>query len=133
MQNPMSTPPPSFGSFADDLRAFGIEIPEALSPVNIRDSIAGEVPRETLMLIGLAALLFFGAEKGRNPSVNALPDALLYCSASLSAGHGHIQPVTAAGKLIGTLLLSLARPQVGGESPVQQQIRDRMEPTAVSP
>ncbi len=62
--------------------------------------------RNTVAFVGLTSLLFFLSERGRNPKVNTIIDATLYCSTCLNVGYADIHPVTQAGKLLGTLLMT---------------------------
>lgn len=68
--------------------------------------LAERPAQNTLILLGFAALLFYQAERGNNPRVNTLFDALEYCSSSLSVGFTHIFPQTPIGKLVGSLLMT---------------------------
>src|SRR3954467_3794353 len=54
--------------------------------------------------VSAAAVLFFCAEEGHNPSVRTYVDAVHYISTSLSVGYANIFPVTQAGKAIGALV-----------------------------
>ena len=60
----------------------------------------------TLVVVAASGLLFYRFERGINPKVNEIADALLYCSTCLSVGYADIHPVTRAGKLLGTLLMT---------------------------
>ena len=67
----------------------------------------GNRPCESLLgLLGLATLVFYGAEKNRNPKVNDVWDALVYCSTSLSVGSTDIFAKTALGKIMGSALMT---------------------------
>jgi hypothetical protein len=63
--------------------------------------------RNTLSVVASATLLFWQAERGINPRVSGLVDALSYVTACLSVGHSLVQPVTPAGKLIGAALMTV--------------------------
>ena len=56
------------------------------------------------VLLGTAA--FYSAERGHNPKVTSVYDALVYVSTSLSAGHSDVLAKTEAGKLIGSALMT---------------------------
>ncbi len=57
-------------------------------------------------LIGIAGLVFYYLEKGINPHLHYFIDALWWSfSTSTTTGYGDITPVTAAGKLLGILLM----------------------------
>jgi len=62
--------------------------------------------QNTLIILGLGALLFYYAEHNDNPKVNTIYDALEYCSSSLSVGYTSIFPQTPLGKTIATLLMT---------------------------
>jgi len=67
----------------------------------------GEKPAQnTLIILGLSAVLFYVAEKDRNSKVNSIFDALEYCSSSLSVGYTSIYPSTPLGKTVATLLMT---------------------------
>lgn len=82
-----------------------------LLPLDALDKVAprlGEQPaKNTVAIVGLTSLVFFMAERGRNPKVNTIADASIYCSTCLSVGYADIHPVTAAGKLVGTLIMTV--------------------------
>ena len=71
-------------------------------------------------------MLFYHFERGRNPKVNELADALLYCSTCLSVGYADVHPVTRAGKLLGTLLMTygpaLAAKTIDGPGAADSQL-----------
>lgn len=68
--------------------------------------LAERPAQNTLMILGLAAVLFYYAEKNDNPKVETIYDALEYCSSSLSVGYTSIYPQTPLGKLVATLLMT---------------------------
>lgn len=82
-----------------------------LLPVNALDQVMpglGEQPaKNTVAVVGLTSLVFFMAERGRNPKVNTILDASIYCSTCLNVGYADIHPVTPAGKLVGTFLMTI--------------------------
>ncbi len=69
--------------------------------------LAERPAQNTLILVGLGAVLFYQAERGVNPKVNTIYDALEYCSSSLSVGYTSIFPQTPIGKLVATLLMDV--------------------------
>jgi len=62
--------------------------------------------QNTLIILGLSALVFYYAESSENPKVNTIYDALEYCSSSLSVGYTNIFPQTPLGKTVATLLMT---------------------------
>lgn len=54
----------------------------------------------------VASWLFYRAERGKNPRINSLYDALVYVTTSLAAGENDVFAQTSAGKLIGSALLT---------------------------
>jgi hypothetical protein len=89
----------------DDLKSTVSRLlPGGLEAASAR--LTGQPCRNTLYFVGLTSLLFFIAERGRNPRVNTIFDATLYCSTCLSVGYADIHPVTPAGKALGTLLMT---------------------------
>lgn len=69
--------------------------------------LANEPARSTLSVVASATLLFFQAERGVNPRVQSLVDALSYVTACLAVGLSPVQPVTPVGKLIGAALMTV--------------------------
>jgi hypothetical protein len=89
------------------LAAFGIQIPDNV-PLDQWAAKLGDSPaRNTAALVALSSLLFYAAERGRNPKVNDVFDAGVYCSTCLSVGYGDIFARTAIGKLLGTALMTI--------------------------
>jgi hypothetical protein len=77
-----------------------------------------------------AGVAFHAAERGRNPKVSSLYDALVYASTNISVGYSDILARTPAGKLLGALLMSfgpalaaraLDAPAVPGASPASDE------------
>jgi len=68
--------------------------------------LAQRPAQNTLIILGLSAVLFYTAEKNINPKVATIYDALEYCSSSLSVGYTSIYPQTPIGKLVATLLMT---------------------------
>ncbi|HEY4330749.1 MAG TPA: ion channel [Phycisphaerae bacterium] len=68
--------------------------------------LAERPAQNTLIILGLAAVLFYYAEREENPKVNTIYDALEYCSSSLSVGYTSIFPQTPMGKIVATLLMT---------------------------
>lgn len=91
-------------TIADVKSAASRLLPGGLEATSAR--LTGQPCRNTLYFVGLTSLLFFIAERGRNPRVNTIFDATLYCSTCLSVGYADIHPVTPAGKALGTLLMT---------------------------
>src|SRR3954462_12304003 len=93
----------------DNLVALGLSLPE-----NFGDELdrwaarLGESPcRNTAGLGGLSAVLFYVLEKERNPKVNDVWDAMVYCSTCLSVGYGDIFAKTPLGKILGSALMTI--------------------------
>jgi len=59
------------------------------------------------MLVSWGAAAFYWAEAGANPSVRTYWDALHYIATSLSVGYANIFPVTALGKAIGAVVMTV--------------------------
>ena len=62
--------------------------------------------RNTTALVGLSTLVFYLAERGRNPKVNDIFDAMVYTSTCLSVGYSDIFAKTPIGKMIGSTLMT---------------------------
>jgi hypothetical protein len=102
-----------------------------LSLTSLKEGLRQEVARDPMdavakLTIG-SSVLFFLAEKGHNPKVTSIWDALVFCSTCLSVGYATVFAETPAGKAIATLLMtvgpsmtaSLLNPP-GGEAPDPQ-------------
>jgi len=91
-----------------DLAELGIPLPKTLSlnPDNWAGALLANPGRNNAAVVGLAAVLFYAVEKGRNPKVNDIFDAMIYTSTCLSVGYGDIFAHTPIGKLIGTALMT---------------------------
>jgi hypothetical protein len=80
-------------------------------PLGSLDQVAprlGDMPaRNTVAIVGLTSLVFFMAERGKNPKVNTIVDASIYCSTCRSVGYADIHPVTPVGKLVGTFIMTV--------------------------
>jgi hypothetical protein len=57
--------------------------------------------------VAVTSVLFFMAERGHNPKVRDIYDAMIYCSTCLSVGYADIFAKTPTGKLIGTFLMTI--------------------------
>src|SRR5436190_20508148 len=65
-------------------------------------------PGEELgLLVSWGAALFYWAESGANPAVRSYWDALHYVATSLSVGYANLFPVTAIGKAIGAVVMTV--------------------------
>jgi len=72
----------------------------------LRDKQAKEPMAATLATVLLGTLAFYRAERGQNPKVNSIYDALVYVSTNLSVGYSDIFAKTEAGKAIGSALMT---------------------------
>jgi hypothetical protein len=65
-------------------------------------------PAEELgLLVSWGAAAFYWAEAGANPMVRSYWDALHYVSTALSVGYANLFPVTALGKAIGAVVMTI--------------------------
>jgi hypothetical protein len=68
----------------------------------------GASPAEELgVLVSWGAAAFYWAEAGTNPMVRTYWDALHYVATSLSVGYANVFPVTALGKAIGAVVMTI--------------------------
>lgn len=75
----------------------------------------GDAPmRNTAGVVGLSTLLFYLAEKNRNPKVNDIWDALVYCSTCMSVGYADIFARTPVGKILGSVLMTIGPAMAAG-------------------
>jgi voltage-gated potassium channel len=58
-------------------------------------------------VISTGTVAFYMAEKGKNPNVKDMWDALTYVTTCLSVGYHNIFPVTSAGKAIASFLMTV--------------------------
>ena len=96
-------------SLRDNLVAIGLNLPENIGADLERwAGKLGESPcRNTVTLVGLSTVMFYLLEKNRNPKVNDIWDAMVYCSTCLSVGYGDIFAKTPLGKILGSALMTL--------------------------
>jgi hypothetical protein len=103
----LTQPKPAPWTFREDLELFGIKLPEKFEWDQWAAKFADSPARNTGLLVLVSSILFLKAEKGHNPKVNDIYDAMVYCSTCLSVGYGDIFAKTPAGKLIGTILMTM--------------------------
>lgn len=98
-------------SWKDDLNhglaAFGLKIPDGVQIDAIAPKLASAPLRNSAAVIAVSSAAFLAAERGHNPKVNDIYDAMIYCSTCLSVGYADIFPRTPVGKLIGTVLMTV--------------------------
>ena len=123
-------------SWKDDLNyglaAFGVQIPESLPIDEWASQLNGAPLRNSAALVASSAALFLAAERGHNPKVNDIYDAMVYCSTCLSVGYADIFPRTPIGKLIGTFLMTIgpslaAKGLEGKVDPADARKRDAVQ------
>lgn len=88
------------------LAAFGVQIPETVPIDGWMSALANAPAKNAAIVVSASAILFLHFEKGHNPAVNDITDALLYTSTCLNVGYARIHPVTRAGKLLGSVLMT---------------------------
>jgi hypothetical protein len=104
-------------SLRDNLIAIGLNLPENFG-IDLEQWAGklGEKPgRNSVTLVGLSAVLFYLFEKNRNPKVNDVWDAMVYCSTCLSVGYGDIFAKTPLGKILGSALMTVG-PALSGKA-----------------
>jgi hypothetical protein len=98
-------------SWRDDLNyglaAFGIQIPDRIDLDAKLAKLAEKPGQNTVALVTGAAVLFYVAERGHNPKVRDIYDALVYCTTNISVGYCDIFAHTPVGKLIGSMLMTI--------------------------
>jgi hypothetical protein len=98
-------------SFRDDLNhglsAFGVQIPESVQLDELASRLGDYPCRNTVSMVAAASLLFYMAERGRNPKVRDIYDSLVYCTTNLSVGYCDIFARTPIGKLVGSVLMTM--------------------------
>ena len=98
-------------SWKDDLNyglaAFGLKIPERLPVDEWAAKLADHPARNVTGFVALATVLFYAAERGKNPKVKDIYDAMIYCTTNISVGYSDIFAQTPAGKAIGSVLMTV--------------------------
>jgi hypothetical protein len=113
-------------TFRSDLELFGIKLPERFDFEEWAASWRNKPAQATALFASAAAVIFFYAERGRNPKVNDYYDALVYCTTNLSVGYSDIFARTPVGKLVGSILMTFG-PALSGaalDGPRQQEQDD---------
>src|SRR5256714_8522981 len=120
----------------DALAAVGIQLPDGVALDRWAATLTEKPCSNTVTLVGLAAVLFYVLEKNRNPKVNDLGDALVYCSTCLSVGYGDIFARTPLGKILGSALMTIGQylasqtldgPAAERQEAAQQEILDTLK------
>jgi hypothetical protein len=93
----------------ENLVAIGLSVPEEFGADLERwaGKLAESPCRNTATVVGLSTVLFYLLEKDRNPKVNDVWDAMVYCSTCLSVGYGDIFAKTPLGKIVGSTLMTM--------------------------
>jgi hypothetical protein len=89
------------------LGAFGLKLPDSVPLDQLAAKLTENPCGKAAALVGVGSVLFYAAERGRNPKVNDIFDAMIYTSTCLSVGYGDIFAKTPVGKLLGTALMTL--------------------------
>jgi hypothetical protein len=72
----------------------------------MRDKQSADPMQAVVYTVLLGAAAFYAAERGHNPKISTLYDALIYVSTNLSVGYSDIFAKTEAGKAIGSALMA---------------------------
>jgi hypothetical protein len=98
-------------NWKDDLNyglgAFGLKLPEGVPIDRWAATLDGSPCRNAAALVGASSLLFYALERGHNPKVNDVFDAMVYTSTCLSVGYGDIFAKTPLGKVLGSALMTI--------------------------
>ncbi|HEV8379048.1 MAG TPA: hypothetical protein VGP99_09375, partial [Tepidisphaeraceae bacterium] len=73
-----------------DLELFGIKLPERFDLEEWAAALRNKPAQNTMIFATAAAIVFYYAERGHNPRVNDIYDALVYCTTNLSVGYSDI-------------------------------------------
>jgi len=98
-----------------DLELFGIKLPEKFDLEDWAASLRNQPAQNTMIFATAAAIVFYYAERGHNPKVNDIYDALVYCTTNLSVGYSDIFAKTPLGKLVGSALMTFG-PALSGSA-----------------
>jgi hypothetical protein len=97
-------------SWKDDLNyglaAFGVSLPDALPTGAVSQALDQSPATSAAAVVAASAVLFYALERGRNPKVNDVFDAMVYASTCLSVGYGDIYARTPLGKVLGSTLMT---------------------------
>lgn len=91
----------------DGIAGFLARLSERLDIDGWGAKIAEKPGENTLALLGLSTLIFYAAERRKNPKVNDVWDSLVYCSTCFSVGYGDIFARTPLGKIVGSALMTV--------------------------
>jgi hypothetical protein len=80
----------------------------------LREALTADPMQSALLALLVGSHLFYQAEKGQNPKVNTIGDALVLVSTSFSVGSGDNFAVTEKGKLIVSALTTYG-PALGAQ------------------
>jgi hypothetical protein len=98
-------------SWKDDLNyglgAFGLKVSAGLPLDQWAAKLTENPCAKAAALVGASSLLFYVAERGHNPKVNDVFDAMVYTSTCLSVGYGDIFARTPFGKVLGSALMTM--------------------------
>jgi hypothetical protein len=94
-------------SLRDELEFWGLPVPAKASVDEWATKLGDKPCQNALILVGLSALLFYRFEKGKNPKIKDIFDALVYTSTCVSVGYGDIFARTPMGKLLGSALMTI--------------------------
>jgi hypothetical protein len=97
------------------LAAFGVQIPEGVPVDSWAAKLTGSPAKNTAAIVAASSAIFLIAERGHNPKVHDIYDAMVYCSTCLSVGYGDIFAHTPVGKVLGSTLMTLG-PALSGRA-----------------
>lgn len=112
-----------------DLELFGIKLPERFDLEEWAASLRNKPAQNTMIFATAAAVIFYYAERGHNPKVNDIYDALVYCTTNLSVGYSDIFAKTPLGKFVGSALMTFG-PALSGaalDGPRQAESNDTQQ------
>jgi hypothetical protein len=94
-----------------------IAAPSPLSYEALKAGLRAATARDpfdtTVSTVLAASLLFYSAEKGRNPKVQTFADALVFITTCLSVGYADVFARTAAGKAIAAFVMTVGPAMTG--------------------
>ena len=89
------------------LAAFGLKIPDRVPVDEWAAKLTDHPARNVTGFLAAATVLFYAAERGKNPRVKDIYDAMIYCTTNISVGYSDIFAQTPAGKVIGSVLMTV--------------------------
>jgi len=122
----LTSPDAALGALALAAAGAGLEGSYRSLKEGLKAAVAADPFDATVFTVAGGALLFYVAEKGRNPKVRTYWDALVFVSTCLSVGYADVFARTPAGKAIASAIMTLGPAMSGAifEGPATGAVAD---------